>query len=162
MEDIIHANSWVIYLCSFIAPFIQEDLAVIGAVSAIISKMGHPLGLFVSIATGLMLSDLWKYWLGRAAITQPWARKHSDKPAVHQAKEKLDNNMFKTIFISRFLPASICVTAIFYIGLIYMIFFALGEIAGEKLKAYLPFVALSAVILYLVLKRFTRKTDVKP
>jgi len=183
MEDIIHANPWVIYLCSFIAPFIQEDLAVIGAVSAIISKMGHPLGLFVSIATGLMLSDLWKYWLGRAAITQPWARKHSDKPAVHQAKEKLDNNMFKTIFISRFLPgariplyiaagffklpfskfaASICVTAIFYIGLIYIIFFALGEIAGEKLKTYLPFVALSAAVLYLIFKRFTRKTDVKP
>jgi len=182
MEDMLHANAWVIYLCSFIAPFVQEDIAVIGAVSAIISKMGHPLGLFGSIAAGLILSDLWKYWLGRAAITQPWARKHSDKPAVHQAKEKLDKNMFKTIFISRFLPgariplyiaagffklpfskfaASICITAIFYIGLIYIIFLSLGEIAGEKLKTYLPLVALSTVVVFLILKRFAQKTDVK-
>ena len=179
MEDFLHTNTWVIYICSFIAPFVQEDLAVIGAVSAIINKMGHPLGLFSSISIGLILSDLWKYWLGRAAITQPWARKHSDKPAVHQAKEKLDKNMFKTIFISRFLPGariplyiaagffklpfskfarSICITAIFYIGLIYVIFFALGEIAGEKLKTYLPVIALTGLVLYFIFKRLTRKT----
>jgi len=179
MEDFMHTNPWLVYLCSFIAPFVQEDIAVIGAVTAIISKMGHPLGLFLSIATGLIFSDLWKYWLGRAAITQSWARKHSDKPAVHKAKEKLDENMLRTIFVSRFLPGariplyiaaglfklpfskfafSICVTAIFYIGLIYTIFLGLGEIAGERLKAYLPIVALLAVILYLFFNRVRRKS----
>jgi len=106
MEDFLHANAWFIYICTFIAPFVQEDIAVIGAVTAIISKMGHPLGLFTSISVGLIFSDLWKYWLGRAAITQAWARKHSDKPAVHKARAKLADNMLKTIFISRFLPGA--------------------------------------------------------
>ena len=178
MEDLLHSNAWLIYLCSVIAPFIQEDIAVIGAVSAIISKVGHPIGLFVSISVGLIMSDLWKYWLGRAAITQDWARKYSEKPAVHKAREKLDKNMFKTIFVSRFLPgariplyiaagffklpfskfaASICITAIFYIGLIYFIFLGLGEIAGERLKTYLPLVALTGIILFLIFKWIKKK-----
>jgi len=152
MEEFLHTNTWLVYICSLIAPFIQEDIAVIGAVTAILTKMGNPFGLFAAISVGLILSDLWKYWLGRAAITQDWAR--------------LDKNMFKTIFISRFLPgariplyiaagffkipfskfaASICVTAIFYIGLIYCLFLGLGEIAGERLKTYLPVVALTEI-----------------
>jgi len=151
---------------------------VIGAVTGIINKMGHPLGIFAAISVGLILSDLWKYWLGRAAITQDWARKYSDKPSVHKAREKLDKNMFKTIFISRFLPgariplyiaagffkipfskfaASICVTAIFYIGLIYCIFLGLGEIAGERLKTYLPLAALSGIVLFMIFKWIKKK-----
>ena len=151
---------------------------MIGAVTGIINKMGHPLGIFAAISVGLILSDLWKYWLGRAAITQDWARKYSDKPSVHKAREKLDKNMFKTIFISRFLPgariplyiaagffkipfskfaASICVTAIFYIGLIYCIFLGLGEIAGERLKTYLPLAALSGIVLFMIFKWIKKK-----
>lgn len=173
MEEFLYSNTWLVYVCSLIAPFIQEDIAVIGAVTGIISKMGHPVGLFAAISVGLILSDLWKYWLGRAAITRDWARKYSDKPAVHKAREKLDQNMFKTIFVSRFLPgariplyiaagffkipfskfaASIVVTALFYIGLIYFIFLGLGEIAGERLKTYLPVVALTGLILFLIFK----------
>jgi len=178
MEEFLHSNTWLVYLCSVIAPFIQEDIAVIGAVTAILGKMGNPFGLFAAISIGLIMSDLWKYWLGRAAITQDWARKYSEKPAVHKAREKLDKNMFKTIFVSRFLPgariplyiaagffklpfskfaASICITAIFYIGLIYFIFLGLGEIAGERLKTYLPLVALTAIILFLVFKWVKKK-----
>ena len=182
MEDFLHSSPWFIYLCSVIAPFIQEDIAVIGAVTAILSKMGNPYGLFAAISIGLIMSDLWKYWLGRAAITQDWARKYSDKPSVHKAREKLDKNMFKTIFVSRFLPgariplyiaagffkipfskfaASICLTAIFYIGLIYCIFLGLGEIAGERLKTYFPLVALSGVIIFLIVQRIKKKSAVK-
>jgi len=178
MEEFLHSNTWFVYVCSLIAPFIQEDIAVIGAVTGIISKMGHPLGLFAAISIGLIMSDLWKYWLGRAAITRDWARKYSDKPAVHKAREKLDKNMFKTIFVSRFLPgariplyiaagffkipflkfaAAICVTAIFYIGLIYCLFLGLGEIAGERLKTYLPIVALTGIILFLIFKWIKKK-----
>jgi len=181
MEDFLHSNEWLIYLCSFIAPFVQEDIAVLGTVSAIISRMGNPAGLFAAISIGLIFSDLWKYWLGRAARTQDWARKHSDKPAVHKARENLDENMLKTIFISRFLPGariplyiaagffklpfskfafSICLTAIAYIALIFVIFSALGEIAGERLKTYLPLVALSGIILYLITQRLTKKSKV--
>ena len=182
MEEFLHSNGWFVYVCALIAPFVQEDLAVIGAVSGIISKIGHPLGLFAAISVGLILSDLWKYWLGRAAITQDWARKYSDKPAVHKAREKLDKNMFKTIFVSRFLPgariplyiaagffkipfskfaAAICATAIFYIGLIYFIFLALGEIAGERLKTYLPLVALTGIALFLIFKWVKKKVAAK-
>lgn len=178
MEDLLHTQTWVIYLCAFVGPFVQEDLAVIGAVSAILHQMGNPLGVFVSISIGLMLSDMWKYWLGRAAITRAWARKYSEKPSIHAAREKLDNNMFKTIFISRFLPGariplyiaagffkipfskfalSIVLTALFYIGFIYTIFFALGEIAGEPLKTYLPIASLSAVVIYLIVNKVKKQ-----
>ena len=178
MEEFLHSNTWLVYLCSVIAPFIQEDIAVIGAVTAILGKMGNPFGLFAAISIGLIMSDLWKYWLGRAAITQDWARKYSDKPAVHKARDKLDKNMFKTIFVSRFLPgariplyiaagffklpfskfaASICVTAIFYIGLIYFLFLGLGEIAGERLKTYLPLVALTGIALFMIFKWVKKK-----
>ena len=179
MEDILHANSGLIYLCVFIGPFIQEDIAVIGAVSSILHKMGNPFAVFAAISIGLIISDLWKYWIGRAAITQSWARKYSDKPAIHKAKDKLGNNMFKTIFISRFLPgariplyiaagffkisfarfsAAIIITALFYIALVYGLFFSLGEILGDKIKVYLPLFALSLLIIFLIYKRITAKS----
>ena len=86
MNIVFDQTEWFPYLCALIGPFIQEDAAVLGAASASVSGIGTPMGMFIAITIGLTISDLWKYWLGRAAITQPWAKKHAEGPRILKAK----------------------------------------------------------------------------
>ena len=55
---------------------------------------------------GLDISDLWKYWLGRAAITRPGARKYAENPRITKAKDGIVNNLGKSLIIARFVPGT--------------------------------------------------------
>ena len=87
MEEFLANNIWAVYICALVALFVQEDLAVLGAASASVSGLGNPFFLFITITIGLTVSDLWKYWLGRAALTQGWARKHAESPRIIKARD---------------------------------------------------------------------------
>ena len=86
-------SDWIVYLCALIAPFVQEDAAVLGAASASVSGIGSPMLMFIAITLGLTFSDLWKYWLGRAAISQDWAKKHAESPKILKAKDNIVHNL---------------------------------------------------------------------
>ena len=163
MENIFNNTEWFAYLCALIGPFIQEDAAVLGAASASVSGIGTPLGMFIAITVGLTVSDLWKYWLGRAAISQPWAKKHAQSPRIRKAQDSIVNNLGKSIMVARFIPgtriplyiaagffqasflkfsAFIFLSALIYIGIAFGLFTLLGEVAGEEAKTYLPIIAI--------------------
>lgn len=181
MMNIVFDNSeWFAYLCALIGPFIQEDAAVLGAASASVSGMATPLGMFVAITVGLTISDLWKYWLGRAAISQPWAKKHAEGPRIMKAKDSIVHNLGKSIMIARFVPGTriplyiaagffqasfikftsfIILSALIYIGIAFGLFNILGEVAGEEAKKYLPIVAIIGFIALLIFKKVKRQAD---
>ena len=176
----METTDWIVYLCAFIGPFIQEDAAVLGAASASVSGIGSPMLMFITITIGLTLSDLWKYWLGRAAISQEWAKKHAQSPKISKAKDNIVHNLGKSIMVARFIPGAriplyiaagffqasfikfaifIFISALIYIGIAFGLFNLLGEVAGEEAKKYLPIVAIIGFIALLVFKKVTRKAE---
>lgn len=177
MDAFFDNSEWFAYVCALIGPFIQEDAAVLGAASASVSGIGTPLGMFIAITVGLTISDLWKYWLGRAAISQPWARKHAESPRILKAKDSIVHNLGKSIMVARFVPGTriplyiaagffqasffkfssfIFLSALIYIGIAFTLFNVLGEVAGEEAKKYLPAVAIIGFVGLVVFKRVTR------
>ena len=179
MEKFLNTE-WFAYLCALIGPFIQEDAAVLGAASASVSGIGTPLGMFIAITVGLTISDLWKYWLGRAAISQPWAKKHAESPRIAKAQDSIVNNLGKSIMIARFIPGTriplyiaagffqasflkftifIFLSALIYISIAFGLFMLLGEVAGEEAKKYLPIVAIGGFILLLLFKKLKRPAE---
>ena len=180
MENIFNNSEWFVYLCAIIGPFIQEDAAVLGAASASVSGLGTPIGMFIAITIGLTLSDLWKYWLGRAAISQPWAKKHAESPRILKAQDSIVHNLGKSIMIARFIPGTriplyiaagffrasfikftvfIFLSALIYIGIAFGLFNLLGEVAGEEAKKYLPIVAIVGFGFLLIFKRLKRPAE---
>ena len=179
MDSLFTETGWLVYLCALIGPFIQEDAAVLGAASASVSGVGKPLGMFIAITIGLTVSDLWKYWLGRAAISQPWAKKHAEGPRILKAKDSIVHNLGKSIMIARFVPgtriplyiaagffqasflkfsAFIFLSALIYISIAFGLFHLLGEVAGEETKKYLPIAAILGFGGLLIFKRLKRTT----
>ena len=177
MDSILNNSEWLAYVCALIGPFIQEDAAVLGAASASVSGIGTPMGMFIAITVGLTISDLWKYWLGRAAISQPWAKQHAENPRILKAKDSIVHNLGKSIMIARFVPGTriplyiaagffqasflkfsgfIFLSALIYIGVAFGLFSLLGEVAGEEAKKYLPIVAIVGFVFLLIFKRLRR------
>lgn len=136
--------------------------------------------MFIAITIGLTLSDLWKYWLGRAAISQPWAKKHAESPRILKAQDSIVHNLGKSIMIARFIPGTriplyiaagffrasfikftvfIFLSALIYIGIAFGLFNLLGEVAGEEAKKYLPIVAIVGFGFLLLFKRLKRPAE---
>ena len=136
--------------------------------------------MFIAITIGLTLSDLWKYWLGRAAISQPWAKKHAESPRILKAQDSIVHNLGKSIMIARFIPGTriplyiaagffrasfikftvfIFLSALIYIGIAFGLFNLLGEVAGEEAKKYLPIVAIVGFGFLLLFKRLKRPPE---
>ena len=177
LQHFFEAYPWGIYVCLLIAPFIQEDAAVIGAAAASVAGGGDTVLLFLSILTGLTLSDLWKYWAGRLAHSQKWAKKFSQKPGVLNAQEKVKSKLAVTLMIVRFVPGTripfyvasgffnapfskfaffVAFSALLYIGIIFALFHALGEVVGENIKTWLPVIAVTLMVV-LITVQFIKK-----
>jgi membrane protein DedA with SNARE-associated domain len=166
MDFVPEGSMWLLYLGLFLAPFVQEDSAVIGAASLSLSESNHWITIFGTILAGLIASDSWKYWLGWAAKHHKWAKKYAQKDRVIKMKKSVLENSFKTLVVVRFLPmariptylatgffgvkyykywCSIAFSALLYVSAFFLTFHLLGEIVGKNLKTYLPLVALGIV-----------------
>ncbi len=155
-----------VYLAALLAPFVQEDAAVVGAAAAAAGGAGDPVVLFALITVGLTLSDLWKYGAGRAAIRHRWAQRFTDKPQVRAAKDRVRRRLGLSLMAVRFIPGTripfyvasglfeapfvkfaifIIISAMAYALTAFALFFALGEVAGQQARTALPFAALGVV-----------------
>ena len=169
--QMMEENMWGVYLCLLVAPFVQEDVAVIGAASLSLMSMGNSALIFLVIALGLSSSDLWKYWLGRAARSQSWAAKFAQKPRVAKAETLVTQKLGATLMSVRFIPGTrialyvasgyfkapwlrfalwIVVSAVIYITAIFAFFHVAGAVAGEAAQFWLPVVAISLLLGYLL------------
>ncbi|MEO0878351.1 MAG: VTT domain-containing protein [Pseudomonadota bacterium] len=183
MVALMAANMAGVYLCLFIAPFVQEDAAVIGAASLSLNGMGEHALIFAAIAAGLCASDLWKYAIGRAARSRDWARRFAARPRVQRAEKVVSQRLGAAIATARFLPGArialyiaagyfaapfarfafwIVVTALGYIGAIFALFHLIGMAAGEAAKVWAPVGALGLVGLVLALQFARNRTGQAP
>jgi len=173
---------YLIYLSAFIAPFVQEDAAVLGAVTAFahpgMDHMADGALIVSAMMVGLIISDLWKYWLGWAGRTQGWAHRFSEKPGVAQVRAKIVAHPGKTLLIARFVPGTripayiaagffgvpfgrfaawIVVSAFAYTVVAWALIVTVGTIAGEKGQLYLAIGLISAILLFVAFKMIKAK-----
>lgn len=163
---------WGVYVLIFLAPFVQEDAAVVGAASASLTG-ADPMIAFVTLIAGLSCSDLWKYWLGRAAHAFAWTRRAAERPDVASLRDKVVKRLGMTLLIARFVPGTriplylacgvfrapfprfalfVVGSGILYAGLMFGLFHALGAAIGEQARETLPWVALGIVGLVLIVQ----------
>ena len=181
LHDVMATNMWGVYLCLFVAPFVQEDAAVIAAASLSLAGMGENAAIFLVAASGLISSDLWKYWIGRAAQTSGWARRMATRPEVAAARNVVGRRLAIAMLAARFLPGArialyiaagyfgagfvrfallVGLTAILYVGAVFALFHAVGSVAGEQAKVWLPAAMLLALAAALLIRR--RRTANRP
>jgi membrane protein DedA with SNARE-associated domain len=168
-----HLREWLsgfpmgIYLILLVAPFIQEDAAIVAGASAAMGALGHQALLFLSLLVGLTASDLWKYWIGRLAHTQRWAAGLANNPAILGMRSAVVGRLGVTLLIARFIPgtriplyiasgyfrapfarfaAFVTLSGAIYIGIAFALFHLLGQIAGERIKTWGPLVAIVLVL----------------
>jgi membrane protein DedA with SNARE-associated domain len=151
----------LIYLTAFIGPFVQEDAAILGAVTAFLhpetNKMASGPLILLAMFCGLVISDLWKYWIGYAGRTQGWAQAMARKPAVGAVGDKIVAHPGKTLLLARFIPGTripayiaagffgvsfgrfafwIVVSAGAYVGVAWAVLRSVGEVAGKTGQLY--------------------------
>ncbi len=155
---------YAIYIAILLAPFIQEDLAVLAAAGLSATGQTELIPTVLAIFTGLFFSDIWKYWIGWAALSNKKGTEFSKQEKVMALKEKVLTYPFSTMMTARFIPLTripayiaagffkvsyakfclyVAITAILYIALFFTVFHVLGELMAEKLKWALPIIGLS-------------------
>jgi membrane protein DedA with SNARE-associated domain len=163
----------IIYLTAFIGPFIQEDAAILGAVTACIQPMTNSMAsgpfIVLSMLAGLIISDLWKYWIGWAGRTQAWAQAMARKPAVELVGTKIVQNPGKTLLIARFVPGTripaylaagffgipfgrfafwVVTSALAYVGAAWAVLSTVGEVAGQTGQLYVAGALILGLVVY--------------
>lgn len=161
--------SWLLYLGIAAGPFVQEDAAVLAAATLSASKPQHFPTIFFVILIGLILSDVWKYWIGWAALKNPHARAFAEKKHVANLQDKVQRHLFFTLLGARFLPLArvpayvacgyfkvsyaryclyIAFTATLYSIIIFTVCHYLGKAVGDKLEVILPVSALTLIVVF--------------
>jgi membrane protein DedA with SNARE-associated domain len=167
LEDVL------IYLGAFIGPFIQEDAAVLAAVTAyahpMMSQKAQGPIILLAMVTGLIVSDLWKYGLGYAGRTQKWAQRFSDGTTITRLREKIVAHPGKTLLVARFVPGTripayiaagffgvpfglfafwIIASALAYTGVALALVIWVGTIAGQTGQLYVALGVIGLVLIY--------------
>lgn len=153
--------SWLLYLGIALGPFVQEDAAVLAAATLSASDPQHFPNVFIFILIGLILSDIWKYWIGWAALSNDKARAFTEKKHIADLKDKVQQHTILTLLGARFIPLAripayvacgyfgisylkfcltIALTALLYTVIIFIACHYLGEIVGDKLEMMLPLI----------------------
>jgi membrane protein DedA with SNARE-associated domain len=170
------AADLLIYLTAFLGPFVQEDAAILGAVTAFLhpetNKMASGLVILTAMFCGLVISDLWKYWIGYAGRTQGWAQTMAKKRAVGLVGDKIVSHPGKTLMLARFIPGTriptyvaagffgvdfrrfafwIVVSALAYVGVAWALLNSVGLVAGKTGQVYLTSVLIVCLGVYALL-----------
>jgi membrane protein DedA with SNARE-associated domain len=85
--------------------FVEDLTAVIVGILAADGIISIPLALF-SLCTGVILSDIGFYWLGRLASTHPRLARYVDHNLIAPFRLWLENRYALTIFSTTFIPGS--------------------------------------------------------
>lgn len=170
------------YLSVFFGPFVQEDAAVLLAASLSANNPHYFPTMFFVILAGLFLSDIWKYWIGWAALKNPRAKAFAEKKHVADLQDKVQRYTLVTLFGARFLPLAripayvacgffrvpywkfclmIALTATVYTIVIFTICHLLGEVMGERFEWLLPIIGVTVALLYVGFQIYKRRKSEK-
>jgi membrane protein DedA with SNARE-associated domain len=101
---------WLFYISAFVGPFVQEDAAILGATTAFLHPdtriMANGTLVLGAMFAGLVISDLWKYWLGFGARKHGWTHKIRQQDGVIAIGNKILAHPGKTLLFARFVPGT--------------------------------------------------------
>jgi membrane protein DedA with SNARE-associated domain len=176
-------NALTLYIAAFISPFVQEDAAIIGAVTAFLhpetqNMASGPLVL-ASMFVGLVISDLWKYGIGWAARTKGLGGKLATNRLVEQLSSKIVTHPGKTLMFARFVPGTripayiaagyfdvpfgrfafwIIVSGLAYIGVAIATLHTVGVVAGKTGQLVLAAAMVTGLLIFALRGMWRRKT----
>jgi len=175
--DFLTDSPLFIYIGVFLGPFVQEDAAVLSAASLSAANPNYFPTMFFVILAGLFFSDIWKYWIGWAALKNPRARAFAERKHVAELQDKVQKYTVMTLFGARFLPLArvpayvacgffkvpywkfcfiIFITAFCYTVVIFTICHLVGEVMGERYLWVLPVVAIILIMCFVGLQLLKR------
>jgi len=176
--DLMPDSVLLIYMGVFLGPFVQEDAAVMTAASLSANNPDYFPTMFFVILAGLFFSDIWKYWIGRAALSNARARAFAEKKHVTDLQDKVQRHTLAALLTARFVPlaripayvacgffkipywkfcAYIALTATLYTIIIFTVCHLIGEIMGEQLRWLLPIAGVSLALLFVGFQMLKRK-----
>lgn len=158
-----------------VAPFVQEDVAVFAAATMAATMMhrADPLLVGVVALTGMVASDVWKFWAGRLAQRHDGFRRWAEKPGVVSARDKVLGRLGVTLFVVRFVPGTrigayvaagffgapfrpfllyVAASAALYLVTAFGLVMTLGAVAGKDAVKWLPLVVVTAVAVPLMMR----------
>lgn len=171
--DMAMLTGWALFAAIFFTPFIQEDVAVIGAATASLAGAAETEYILPAILCGLIASDAWKYWMGRLARRYDWAHKFAEKPGVSVAGDLIRKEFLQTMLTARFVPGTriptyiaagffkanypryiltLALTASLYVGIVFGLFHSVGAVAGEHALIWLPIIAVVLLAAYILFR----------
>ena len=170
-------SSLALYFAVFVGPFIQEDGAVFIAASLFSQNPERYPLMFLIILIGLILSDIWKYWIGWLALKNAKVYSVINKDKITKLKEKVQEHTLMTLFLARFLPLTrvpiyiacglfhipygkfciiIALTATMYSIIVFTLVYFLESFLGEDLKWILLIIGLT-ISLIIIGTQLTKK-----
>ncbi|WDI30609.1 hypothetical protein PUV54_11650 [Hyphococcus flavus] len=173
-------TGWALYAAIFFTPFIQEDIAVIGAATASLHDAAPTALILPAVLTGLVCSDAWKYWMGRLARRYEWAHRFAEKPGVSIAGDLINKEFMQTMLTARFVPGTripayiaagffkaeyakyiltLTATATLYVAIMFALFHSVGAVAGEEAKIWLPVMAVLILACYVAYRWVTHRNN---
>lgn len=174
---------WLIYLGVLLGPFIQEDAAAIAAATLSATGMANSTLLFILICIGLFISDIWKYWIGWAALKNKNGKAFAEKEHIANLQDKVLKHTFVTLVTGRFIPLTripiyiacgffrvsylkfclfIAITAVMYVTVLFGAFHALGAVLGEKVLWVLPIIALAGLAGFIGVNKLKKRKNKRP
>jgi membrane protein DedA with SNARE-associated domain len=178
----------LVYLGAFIGPFVQEDAAIWGAVTAFehpkMQLMADGRVILAAMLSGLIISDLWKYWIGYFARRHACAAKMAAKPNIEKLSRRIVASPGVTLMAARFVPGTripayiaaglfkvpfgvfaawIAISAIAYTGVAWIFVATVGKLAGERAMVVLALLiagGLLSVIAWAAVKRWINRSAV--
>ena len=181
--DFLSDSTFWAYLGALFGPFVQEDASVALAASLSATKAAKTLPLYILTCIGLFFSDIWKYWVGWAALRNKKAKAFANKDQVMVLQDKVRSHTMATLLAARFVPLTripayvacgffgvsypkycviIAFTAVLYASIVFAAFHVLGEILGEQLLWVMPIIAIAFVSTYVgyhVYKKRQQRAD---
>ncbi|MDB2437126.1 VTT domain-containing protein [Hellea sp.] len=169
------------YLSVFVGPFVQEDAAVFLAATLSANNPNYFPSMFFVILAGLILSDIWKYWIGWAALKNPRARAFAEKKKVVDLQDKVQRYTLATLFGARFVPfariptyvacgffkvpywkfcAIVAFTATIYALVIFAFCHLVGEVVGERFEWLLPIAGVTFALLFVGIQTLRNRRQV--
>lgn len=165
--DVPMMQTALIYAIIFAAPFVQEDAAVFGAATAAATGQGDPVWVFAAILSGLTVSDVWKYGIGRLSHRVPRMARWATDPRIQRVRGEVLNNLAKALLVARFVPgtriplyiacgvfkapffsflALLVTGGAIYVGLAFFLVRQLGSVASGYLHTTIPIVVVAIIV----------------
>ena len=104
LGDLLGNAWWAKWAWAVFGPLVQEDLAIITTAALATGPRQPTYSLFLAIWFGAVVSDLWKYYIGRWILRHPKARAARNVERIQSLERDVKRRLPSTLLSVRFVP----------------------------------------------------------